>query len=517
MAEPAHPPFPSDTRLMLAGRMLDMDAGVLRDAHGTPIALRPQAWAVLALLARHPGRVVSKSQLFDGVWPGRVVTDSSIARAVSDLRAAFGSDGHRIIRTAARRGYLLMAHEDSVSDRAPMRAAPLPAARGPLFGRTVELAELCALMTRHRLVTIVGTGGVGKTAIAVAAVHALAGESAGEIGMGRSGPTGGPPGAGRGRRTVARAADCPGRRPADRHAGRARAVVGAAGARQCRTLGRWHLPAGAGDARRCAGPARGGDEPGSTASRIGAGVQTAPLEVPAPGASLAEASGCGSVALFVDQAHAMDRHFELGVANLGLLIELCRRLEGLPLAIRLAAARLPLMGLAAVVARLHERLQLLASGSSGDAPAHQQTLLAALDWSYSLLRPPEQALFRRLGVFVGGFSLDMAITQARCDDIDEWTLIEGLNVLVERGLVDVDPRRTTAPLPHAGDATRVRVAAVAAGGRLVAARQGHAVATDAVMRQAEAELWVTDDDTWLSRWAPELDNVRAATGLDSRP
>ena len=229
------------------------------------------------------------------------------------------------------------------------------------------------------------------------------------------------------------------------------------------------------------------------------------LDVPAPAASLADAGRCGSVALFVDQARARDRLFELGPANLALVIELCRRLEGLPLAIRLAAARLPLLGLAAVVARLNERLQLLASGS-GDAPLHQQTLLAALDWSYSLLRPQEQTLFRRLGVFVGGFSLGLAVGQARCDKIDEWTLIDGLNVLVERGLIDVD--RSDAPRRYRMLETQREYALrmLRQEGDLAAARQAQAFATVATMRQAEAELLALADDPWLSRWGSELES-----------
>lgn len=508
MAEPAHPQFPSDTRLMLAGRVLDMNAGVLRDAHGTPIALRPQAWAVLALLARHPGRVVSKSQLLDGVWPGRVVTDSSLARAVSDLRAAFGSDGHRIIRTAARRGYLLMAHEDSVSDRAPMRAALLPAARGPLFGRTVELAELCALMTRHRLVTIVGTGGVGKTAIAVAAVHALGSEPPARPAWVDLAQLADPQLL---IATVARSLGLPVAQGGDQLTGLLAALAPVSALLVLDNAE--HLVAGVSRLTRAMLDAAPGLRVLVTSQaplliEMEHVFRLAALDVPAPSASLAEAAECGAVALFVDHARARDRHFELTATNCGLVIELCRRLEGLPLAIRLAVARLPVLGLAGVVSRLDERLQLLAADGL-DAPQRQQSLLAALEWSHGLLQPQEQVLFRRLGVFVGGFSLDMAVAMAAEEGIDEWPLIDRLNVLVERHLVDVDPvepprfrmletQREYAwrQLRSAGDMTKVR--------------HDHATAMDRVMGLAADEIWLTTDIAWLPRWAPELDNVRAA-------
>ena len=503
-----HRSLTPSTPLVFASRVVDLDAGLLRDAGGAPVPLRPQAWAVLALLARHVGQVVSKTELLDTVWPGRVVTDSSLARAVSDLRAAFGSDGHQFIRAAARRGYLLLPPR--ALDWSLQRTATPPASRGPLFGRDADLADLCGLLARHRLITIVGAGGVGKTALAVAAARALANEPLAKAIWVDLAPVADPLLL---VATVARALGLPIAQRGDPLSG---LLAGLAAFSPWLVLDNAeHLVAG-------------------VARLVGAMLDAAPglrvlvtsqaplhvesehvfrlsaLDVPAPGVSLADASQCGSVALFVDQARALDRHFELGVENLDLVVELCRRLEGLPLAIRLAAGRLPLLGLVAVVARLNERLQLLAAGGRSDAPAHQRTLLAALDWSYSLLQPPEQAQFRRLGVFVGGFSLALAIAQARCSNVDEWTLIECLGVLVERGLIDIDrdgpPRRYRMLETQREYALRL----LRQEGDWVAARRAQAEATEAVMRQAEGELWAMDDVTWLNRWGPELDNVRAA-------
>ena len=117
------------------------------------------------------------------------------------------------------------------------------------------------------------------------------------------------------------------------------------------------------------------------------------------------------MALFVDQAQAADRHFTLSDANVATVIEVCRQLDGVPLAIKLAAARLPLLGLHGLEARLAERLKVVGGGQR-DAPARQHTLRAALDWRDGLLSAEEQLVFRRLGVFVGGFTLEFAVAMA---------------------------------------------------------------------------------------------------------
>ena len=167
------PPGPAPgSMLLLRGRVLDLTAGVLRDGDGAPIALRPQAWAVLCVLARHAGSVVTKDQLLDAVWPGLVVTDSSLARAVSDLRAALGSSvGHEIIKTVARRGYRLLAAEPTANATLPPASGPLAAARGPLSVASPNSRQCTSCWRGIGSSLFVGAGGVGKTALAVAAAR----------------------------------------------------------------------------------------------------------------------------------------------------------------------------------------------------------------------------------------------------------------------------------------------------------------------------------------------------------
>lgn len=508
MTEPVHRTFMPNTSLVLAGRVVDLDAGVLREANGAPIALRPQAWGLLALLARQVGKVVTKAELLDTVWPGRVVNDASLARAVSDLRAVFGSEGHRIIRTAARRGYLLLAPEEPAPEWALHRTAPLPPSRGPLFGRSADLTDLRALMAQHRLVTIVGAGGVGKTAIAVAAARLPAVELPTKSAWVDLAQLADPQLLAA---TVARSLGL----PIAQGGGQLPGLLAAL--RSLRVLlvldNAEHLIASVARLTRAMLDAAPGlhilitsQAPLRIDDEHVFGLST--LAVPPSDASIAQASGCGAVALFVDQVQTLDRHFELAPANLALVIELCRRLDGLPLAIRLAAARLPLLGLSGIVSRLDERLQLLTTDRR-DAPTRQQTLLAALDWSHGLLAPHEQALFRRLGVFVGGFSLDMAIAMARCEGIDEWALIERLDALVERHLVNVD--QTDPPRYRLLETQREYAQGLLRrDGAMADARRDHARAVESVWRGEFEALWHIKDALWLPEWTPELDNVRAA-------
>jgi pentatricopeptide repeat protein len=151
-------------------------------------------------------------------------------------------------------------------------------------------------------------------------------------------------------------------------------------------------------------------------------------------ATSASASEAGATELFVARVRALDSHFALSDANVCGVVDICRRLDGIPLALELAAARVPLLGLEGVRERLDERFRLLTAGSRLALRKHQ-TLHAALEWSYSLLSDPEQRIFDRLGVFAGGFSLETAQMLASDDEIDEWAVLDHLGALVNKSLV----------------------------------------------------------------------------------
>jgi predicted ATPase len=167
------------------------------------------------------------------------------------------------------------------------------------------------------------------------------------------------------------------------------------------------------------------------------------LALPDGPVNVVSATGYSAIAFFVDRAQAADRHFTLTDDNVDLVVEICRQLDGLPLAMELAAARLQSVGLRGLSVALEHRFRLL-TGGRRLAPARQQTLEAALDWSHELLDTREQAVFRRLGVFVGSFALSTAQRVAADEQLDEWAVVDALTVLVDRSLVvttEHDPPR----------------------------------------------------------------------------
>ena len=169
-----------------------------------------------------------------------------------------------------------------------------------------------------------------------------------------------------------------------------------------------------------------------------------PLAVPAE-TTASGAREFGAVALFEARVRAVDPRFALNDENLPLVIDICRRLDGLPLAIELAAARVAALGLRPVRDKLDARFKLLTGGSRATLRRHQ-TLRAALEWSHHLLNDAEQTVFRRLGVFAGGFTMEMAQAVASDAQLDEWAVLDHLSALVDKSLVVAD----------AGDTPRYR-------------------------------------------------------------
>jgi predicted ATPase len=161
-----------------------------------------------------------------------------------------------------------------------------------------------------------------------------------------------------------------------------------------------------------------------------------PLQLPAPGALFSPSTlmDCASVALFVQRAAASRPDFALSPKNAGAIVEICRRLDGLPLAIELAAARVKILPPGELLARIERPLELL-TGGARDLPERQQTLRQTIRWSYDLLPPAEQKLFRRLSVFAGGCTLEAA--EAVCNTSEDLgiDLLEGMASLVDNSLL----------------------------------------------------------------------------------
>jgi predicted ATPase/Tfp pilus assembly protein PilF len=233
-----------------------------------------------------------------------------------------------------------------------------------------------------------------------------------------------------------------------------------------------------------------------------------PLKLPGPDWE-GEIEEVESVMLFLQRAQAVSSRFRAVGEDLEVVAEICRQLDGLPLAIELAAARVKLISTHEMLSRLSDRLALL-TGGARDLPPRQQTLRNTLDWSYDLLGEKEQTLFARLGVFLGGFSLPVAETV--CNLEDEIDVVAGVEVLLDNSLVRQEE--------EAGDSTRFRMLETVREyallrlqdrGELEALLKRHADYYLRVLGSVvyENKLWSIEGSRWLGWIVREYDNLRA--------
>jgi predicted ATPase/class 3 adenylate cyclase len=217
----------------------------------------------------------------------------------------------------------------------------------------------------------------------------------------------------------------------------------------------------------------------------------------------------GAVALFVDRAVASDARFTFSDENAPHVAEICRRLDGIPLAIELAAARVKVLSPHQLAQKLNERFRVLTGGNRRALP-RQQTMRALVDWSYDLLAEDERTLFRKLGVFAGGFTLETAVAVCGEETIDEIAILDMLSSLVDKSLVQAEP---------AGSGTRYRLLEsmrqyarerMEERGEHLAVAHAHAVAFCDLAEQLRDQYERVTNRAWLSQAQPELENLRAA-------
>ncbi|HEU5423205.1 MAG TPA: tetratricopeptide repeat protein [Nitrolancea sp.] len=244
--------------------------------------------------------------------------------------------------------------------------------------------------------------------------------------------------------------------------------------------------------------------------------QVAPLH-PLPVPDLARASSAGAVgqspavALFVQRASAVDPTFQLTDVNAPTVAEVCVRLDGLPLAIELAAARARVLSVEQIAAHLDDRFHLLTAGPRAALP-RQQTLRATVDWSYALLSEPERALLRRLSVFAGGWTLEAAESVAAGDGVQPSAVLDLLAQLVDESLVIAEARRGAMRyrlLETIREDARDRLQAV---GDAERTRDRHLAYYLALAEDAELKLRGAEYQLYLNRLEEEHANLRAALG-----
>ena len=479
---------------------------------GQPTLLGARAYDVLLALIERRDRVVTKNELLDLVWPGLVVEENNLQVQISTLRKLLGTHS---IATIPGRGYRFALAEGAgraastaIAEGAP--PAPLdlpPAADNVLIGREHSLDQLTTLLRQHRLVTVLGAAGVGKTALAQALAGAAVGQSS-IVAWVELAPLAEPAlvaGA------IARALQLP-LAGTDFEAALIRAVkpldallVLDNAEHLIEPLARLvpRLLASAPSLRLLVTSQAPLKLDGEWLFRLD------PLSCPLDGATPEQALAHGAVALFVAQAEAAGSRFALDENNVRAVVDICRRLDGVALAIKLAAARLPLLGLAGLHTGLAQSLKILGGGTRDAVGRRHETLRAAFDWSHALLAPPDQVVFRRLGVFVGGFTLEGARTVCADERLDDTAVIDALAALVDRSFVVVE----------SGDSPRYHLLQTAReyallqlerSGELLGVGRRHAEAMLATLHQTNEVYWQEQEDTLWDSVARDLDNVRAA-------
>ena len=237
-----------------------------------------------------------------------------------------------------------------------------------------------------------------------------------------------------------------------------------------------------------------------------------PLALPEPDAQLSPGRllDFPSIALFVQRATAVKPDFALTMQNADAIVQICRRLDGLPLAIELAAARVKVLPPAGLLARLASSLELLTAGAR-DLPERQRTLRRAIDWSHELLTPPEQMLFRRLAVFAGGCTLEAAEAVCNANEDLDADLLDTITSLVDKSLLgqtgpaEAEPRFTMLETLREYGRERLQQS-----GEFDDTRRAHAAYCLVLAEEGAAEMPAAEREAWLGRCDAEHDNFRVA-------
>ena len=408
---------------------LDPEMRTLRRG-GETVPLGSRAFDILSVVARARGRLVTKDELMNAVWPQTVVEENNIQVHLSAVRKVLGDDRGLLV-TVPGRGYQLLQSSKAMPARATRR---VPIAKTALIGRDQDVRHVCAMLDRTHVLTLVGAGGIGKTSLAIEAIRQTADDF--------------------------EEAPC----VIELAALKTRQDVLQAIALSCGMQGSSNLAdiaaslaplkalllldnaehvveyiaevveaiVAENDALRIIVTSR---EPlrimGETLYRVD------PLAVAAPDCSEAELRVCPAVDLFLQRANSLHGRLAPEDAELRLVAEICRRLDGIPLAIELAAARVLALGIEGVCRRLDDRMAILAGGYRTALPRHQ-TLRATFDWSFALLDHDTKALFRRLAIFAGAFTFEALCAVACDEELSAASAIDGISELVGKSLVNVE-------------------------------------------------------------------------------
>src|SRR5712664_1162239 len=481
---------------------------------GVRVRLGSRALDILIALVERPAEVVSKKELFARVWPDLVVDEGNIRYHVLALRKALGegrSDG-RYVTNVSGRGYCFVAPISRVASQpAPLRnsAVGLPPSPTGMVGRDETVRLISEELTTRRFLTIVGPGGIGKTTLAISVGHAMLAAFDGAVHYVDFGPLGSPslvanrvastvglpvnfddplvalPPFLRDRRMLLVLDSC--EHLIETIAPLAERIFREAPEVHILTTSRESLQVEGEQVHRLDPLAFPPDDESLTATQA--------LTFPA-------------VQLFVERA-AAHGGFQLNNADAPIVGKVCRRLDGIALALELAAGRVGAYGIKGIASLLDGPCRLLWHGRRTASPRHQ-TLSAMLDWSYNLLPETERVILRKLSVFVGAFSLEAAQFVAAGDILEREQVAEAIAGLVTKSLVAVETNRT-GTLYRLLDTTRAYVLAkMVDSGERNAIAQRHAIYYREFLERIErASLTCAKNDGTAEHWR-HVSNARAA-------
>jgi predicted ATPase/DNA-binding winged helix-turn-helix (wHTH) protein len=500
---------------------LDLARGALFRS-GEEVKLRPKVLEVLQYLVENSGRLVGKEEMAKAIWPESFVTDDSLVQCAVELRRALGDPDQRMIKTIPRRGYLFNAavHPSKGPAALPESARKLstaqdgrvaveklssrrfdvPEPRTSLVGREKDVTEAVRMLLDPdiKLLSFTGTGGTGKTRLALAVAKHVAEHFSGGV------------------QFVALASIT---NPD---------LVGAAivKALNLQPVANRTIPQVISDQMEAGGPflllldnfeqvlpaAQLVSEILAHCPFIKAVVTTrASLQIYGEQEfPVAPLVGDAAVLLFQQRATAVRPNFTITFENETAIHAICGRLDSLPLAIELAAARTKILSPRAILERLQSRLDLLTKGAS-DLPERQRTLRRTIDWSYDLLNVAEQRLFWRFSVFAGGATLEA--TEAVCNtgqDL-EVGVFEGLDSLLDKNLLQrVDSPDAELRFSMLETIREYALERLASSGEEPQTRRSHAAYCLVIAEEGNPELDSKERTEWLARCDVEIDNCRNA-------
>jgi predicted ATPase/DNA-binding winged helix-turn-helix (wHTH) protein len=506
---------------------IDLGRRELR-SRGIPVPLGGRASEIVTVLVQSASELVSKDHMMERVWPGAVVGEGTLHVHISAVRKALGPD-RAMLKTVSGRGYRLLGSWTPQQRQArtppvyssPTRTSGAPANNFPplitrLVGRAAAAQFVRDLVSAYRVVTLTGPGGIGKTSLAIKAVRYLLPDfedggwivelaSLSDPGLVSS--------------TVAStlglkltgeiSAESVARAVGERHfllvLDNCEHVIDAAAHLAetfTRLCPRTTIVATSREILRI---------DGESVYRV------PPLDVPAPGQAAPDhIMRYSAVELFVARTKALNAGFSPHAEDLASIATICRRLDGIPLAIEFAAARAAALTVELVAAGLRDRFALLTAGRRTALPRHR-TLRATLDWSHELLPEPERQLLRRLAVFPGGFTIDAAAAVMTDTGFDASAVLDGIANLVAKSWVALDKSGGNARWTLLETIRAYALEKLAESGESDDAQRRHAAFfRDRFAPQARGAGSSLSDEN-LARHVREIDNVRAALDWSFSP